>query len=367
MRTRTAVLFEQPGRWKVVDVELDEPRRGEVLVELVATGLCHSDEHQAKGYIPVPLPFVGGHEGGGIVRAVGAGVTTLEEGDHVVTVFVPSCGSCRWCASGMQNLCDEGAATLSATRADGSYRMQMEDKPIGNGLLGTFSEWQVFNELSCVKIPDDMPLELACILGCGVPTGWGSATNAAEISPGDAVIIMGCGGVGMSAVQGAAHVGAGYVIAVDPVPFKREMALRLGATEAFAGIEEATEFARSVTNGQGADSAIVTVGVVQGEHIRDAFAAIRKGGITVVTSVGSSLTIGVPIGLNELTLYQKRIQGALYGMSSPRRSIPQLIDLYRRGLLNIDDMITNRYSLDQLNEAYADMYDGKNIRGVITF
>jgi NDMA-dependent alcohol dehydrogenase len=368
VKTRTAVLFEQPGKFEVVEVDLDdEVGPGEVLVELVATGLCHSDDHGAKGDLPMPVPFVMGHEGGGIVRAVGSGVSTLEVGDHVITIFVPACGRCRWCAMGMQNLCDEGASALNNSRANGKPRMMYGDQPIGTGLGGSFSEWQLFDELALIKVPKDVPLELACILACGVPTGWGSATNAAGIAPGDAVIVMGCGGVGMSAVQGASHKGAGHVVAVDPVEFKRTSALKLGATEAFATIDEATEFVRSVTNGQGADSAIITVGVIQGEHIRDGFAAIRKGGTVVVTSIGSVNTNGIPINLVELAMYQKRIQGALYGMDSPRRSVPQLIDMYRRGQLNLDDMVTNRYRLDQINDAYTDMHDGVNIRGIIAF
>ncbi len=368
MEIRAAVLFEQPGQWKVETVELDGPGHGEVLVEMIATGLCHSDDHFGTGDIPIPLPQCAGHEGGGIVREVGPGVTTLKEGDHVLTIFVPGCGHCRWCTQGMQNLCDLGASALTGSQLDGTFRMHFGDEDVKSaGALGTFSEWQVYDELSCVKVPDDLPLASACLLSCGVPTGWGAAVNAAAIRPGDVVIVMGVGGTGMSSVQGAAHAGANRIIAVDPVSFKREMALKLGATDAFADIAEAADFARGLTNGQGADATIVSVGVIQPERVAEAFSSIRKGGTVAVTSVGSVETVGIPVSLFELVNYQKRIQGQVFGMASPRRTINLLVDLYRTGRLKLDEMVTTRYTLDQINEAFADMHSGKNIRGVIEF
>ncbi|MGW0173539.1 NDMA-dependent alcohol dehydrogenase [Rhodococcus sp. NPDC003322] len=370
MRTRAAVLKEQPGAWQVIDVELDDPGFGEVLVEMVATGLCHSDDHMAVGDSPVGhLPFCGGHEGAGIVRKVGAGVRNLNVGDHIVTSFIPSCGTCRWCASGMQNLCDNGALILEGTQLDGGFRMHTTDgEDVATAaMLGTFAEWQVLDEVSCIKVRDDVPLNVACLVGCGVPTGWGSATNGAEVKVGDVVIVMGVGGIGINAVQGAAHAGAAHVIAVDPVAFKREMALKLGATEAYENMEQATEFAKSITNGQGADSAIVTVGVIHGEHVGEAFAAIRKAGTVVVTAQGAVTEVGMPINLFEISMYQKRIQGVLFGMGSPREAVPRLLDLYAEGKLHLDELVTRRYTLDQINEAYADMHAGVNIRGVIDY
>jgi S-(hydroxymethyl)glutathione dehydrogenase/alcohol dehydrogenase len=220
---------------------------------------------------------------------------------------------------------------------------------------------------SCIKVDADVSFEVACLVGCGVPTGFGSAVHAAQAAPGDVVIVMGTGGVGMNAVQGASYVGAARVIAVDPVPFKRDVALKLGATDAFADIGEATELAHQLTNGQGADAAIVAVGVASGEHLASAFAAIRKGGVVVATAAAAQSTTGVPVNLLELTMYQKRIQGSLYGMGSPAREIPLLIELYKQGSLKLDELVTRRYTLDQINEAYADMHAGVNIRGVITF
>jgi Zn-dependent alcohol dehydrogenase len=224
----------------------------------------------------------------------------------------------------------------------------------------------VVDVASCIKVAKDLPLDKVCLLGCGVGTGWGSAVNAAETRPGQTVIVMGIGGIGINAVQGARHAGASNVIAVDPVEFKRETAQEMGATHAFATIDEAAEFARSVTDGQGADAAIVTTGVLKTEHVAKAFSAIRKAGTVVVTAVGNEAE-EVRVPAFELTLYQKRIQGALFGQSSPSRDIPWMLQMYQTGQLKLDELITTTYSLDQINDGYADMHAGKNIRGVIVY
>ncbi|WP_099021962.1 NDMA-dependent alcohol dehydrogenase [Mycolicibacterium palauense] len=371
MKTRAAVVRQVPGKFEIVELELDEPRDGEVLVELKAAGLCHSDDHIATGDMPVPhYPIAGGHEGAGIVRQVGAGVRGVKEGDRVVFSFLPACGRCRWCARGLQNLCDLGAYALIGSRfdQDGSLRMSLDGHPVAQmAAISTFSQYTTVDERSCVKIADDIPFDVACLVGCGVATGWGSATNSAEIEVGHTVIVMGIGGIGINAVQGAKHSGALHVVAVDPVEFKRESALRLGATHAFADVAEATEFAKSVTNGQGADSAIVTVGVTKGEHVGAAFAAIRKGGTVVVTGIGDLTEVGIPVPLGELTLFQKRIQGSMYGSCSPTIDIPTQLGLYREGMLKLDELITATYKLDDVAQGYEDMHAGKNIRGVVLF
>jgi S-(hydroxymethyl)glutathione dehydrogenase/alcohol dehydrogenase len=266
----------------------------------------------------------------------------------------------------MQNLCDNGALIMGGTQLDETFRMHSDGKQIGTvATLGTFSEWQVLAEGSCVKVDTSIPLDIVSLVSCGVPTGWGSATNAANIEVGDVVVVIGCGGIGMNAVQGAAHKGAAHVVAVDPQPFKLEMALKLGATDTFADIEAATSFVRDITNGQGADSAIVTAGVVTGDHVASAFQAIRKAGTVVVTGVGH--TADIPVSLFELTMFQKRIQGCLYGNDSPRKQIPRLLELYQQGMLKLDELISRRYRLDQINDGYADMHAGRNIRGIIDF
>lgn len=364
--------MKAPGSYETIDIELDEPRQGELLVKMVASGLCHSDDHMATGDIPLAaFPFCGGHEGAGVIDKVGPHTPGFEVGDHVVFSFIPSCGKCRWCASGMQNLCDIGARLMSGARLEDptSYRMQtLDGEPIGQMAgISTFAEHTVVSVASTVKVAKDLPLDKLCLLGCGVGTGWGSAVNSAQVRPGETVIVMGIGGIGINAVQGAAMAGASNVIAVDPVGMKREAALRLGATHAFADIAEAADLAKSFTNGQGADSAIVTVGVLKGEHVAQAFAAIRKAGTVVVTGAGNMMQVGIPVSLTELTMYQKRIQGALFGQCNPSWDILRQAQMYRDGKLKLDELVTTTYTLDEVAKGYEDMHAGKNIRGVVIF
>jgi S-(hydroxymethyl)glutathione dehydrogenase/alcohol dehydrogenase len=371
LRVRGSVIRRTPGEFEPVDLELDEPREGDVLVRMAASGLCHSDDHIAKGDMPVAIyPLCGGHEGSGVVVQVGPGVTHVAEGDHVVFAFMPACGRCRWCARGMQNLCDMGSQVLAGSRYKdpSSFRLSLDGAPVGQMVgLSTFAEYTCVDAASAVPIPKDIPLDKAALVGCGVGTGWGAAVNSAEVRVGDTVIVMGIGGIGINAVQGASHAGALHVIAVDPVPFKREMALKLGATHACPSIEEAADLARTFTNGQGADSAIVTVGVITGSHVAQAFAGIRKGGTVVVTGLGKVREKGIPIPIAELTLYQKRIVGSLYGACSPTVDIPLQLELYTSGMLKLDELITRRYSIDEVAQGYRDMHAGLNIRGLITF
>jgi NDMA-dependent alcohol dehydrogenase len=372
MQTRGAILRKAPGKYEVVDgLELDDPRPGELQVRMVASGLCHSDDHIATGDIPAGIyPMAGGHEGAGIVTRVGANTPGYEEGDHVVFSFLPGCGRCRWCATGHQNLCDLGQFLLAGCRPDDptSFRLSLDGAPVGQmSGISTFCENTTVSVHSAVKIPKDIPLQVACLTGCSVGTGWGSAVNSAAVQQGQTVIVMGIGGIGANAVQGAVHAGAANVIAVDPVAFKREKAKEFGATHAFESMEEATEIARSFTNGQGADSAIVTVGVTRSEHVAAAFAAIRKQGTCVVTGLGNITDVGVSIPLGELTLFQKRLQGSLFGESAPSFDIPRQLALYQAGLLKLDELVTTTYRLDEINQGYEDMHAGRNIRGVIRY
>jgi NDMA-dependent alcohol dehydrogenase len=372
VNTRGAIMRSAPGQWEVTDLVVDDPQAGELQVKLAASGLCHSDDHIATGDMQVgKYPFLGGHEGAGVVTAVGPGVKGYEEGDHVVFSFLPGCGRCRYCANGQQYICDSGANLLVGSRWDdaSSFRVKTSDgEDVGQMCgLGTFAEITTVDIRSTVKIDKSIPLDVACLVGCGVGTGWGTAVQAGEVRAGDTVIVMGIGGIGINAVQGAAHAGASHVIAVDPVPFKLEKARELGATETFASIEEAADFARSVTNGQGADKALVTVGVLKGEHIAQAFDAIGKGGRVVVTGLGDLTDVGIPINPSMLALFTKEIRGALFGDQNPSSDMQKMLRLYQEGNIKLDELITNRYSLDDINQGYADLHDGKNIRGVIVY
>src|ERR1700761_3235242 len=244
MKTRAAVLRDVGKDWEVIEMDLDPPKEGEVLIRFAAAGLCHSDDHLRTGDIPVRFPIVGGHEGAGVVEEVGEGVTRLKPGDHVVASFLPVCGHCRFCAQGKTNLCDLGRFLTDNCLPDGTFRFHEGGTDIGQmSLLGTFSQYAVVSESSVVRIDDDLPLEVAALVGCGVPTGFGSAVKAGGVRPGDTTIVYGIGGVGANALQGASYAGARYVIAVDPVEFKRTSAKTFGATHAVATAEEAQALA----------------------------------------------------------------------------------------------------------------------------
>jgi NDMA-dependent alcohol dehydrogenase len=367
MKTNAAVLWGVSEDWSVEEIDLDPPREGEVLVSFEATGLCHSDHHIRTGdMIGVALPMVGGHEGAGIVQEVGPGVRDLEVGDHVVASFLPACGRCRWCATGHQNLCDLGAQILLGTQADGTFRRRARDKDVGiMAGIGSFSQYGTLSEASLVKVDDDLPLSRACLLGCGITTGWGSAVNTADVSPGDTVVVIGCGGIGSGAVQGARLAGAEKIVVVDLVESKRAKAFEFGATHFTTSLPEATELVAELTRGVMADSALLTVGLLEGPMINDALNIIRKGGAVVVTAIASMADVTPTLPMTLFTLFQKRLLGSLYGEANPRADIPRLLSLYREGKLLLDETVTAEYKLDDVNDAYDDMLAGRNIRGVI--
>jgi NDMA-dependent alcohol dehydrogenase len=366
MKTKAAVLREVGKDWEIIELDLDPPQAGEVLVRYVASGLCHSDDHLRTGDIPVRYPIVGGHEGAGIVEEVGPGVTRLKPGDHIVCSFLPACGYCRFCARGETNLCDMGALLVDNCLPDGTFRFHAEGQDFGQMcLVGTFSQWATVSVASCIKVDDDLPLETVALVGCGVPTGFGTSVNAGGVRPGDTVVIYGIGGVGINAVQGAAIAGATNVIVVDPLPNKREAAERLGATHSAADAAQAQQLVTDLTRGVGADQALVTVGVVTEDVIDAAFAAIRKGGTVIVTGLAGPGKKNIKLSSFELTLFQKRLEGALFGGGNPFDDIPLMLDLYRAGRLKLDELITTRYRLDEVNQGYRDLLDGRNIRGVL--
>ncbi|RKT87071.1 S-(hydroxymethyl)glutathione dehydrogenase / alcohol dehydrogenase [Saccharopolyspora antimicrobica] len=370
MKTKAALLHGPGENWEVDEIELGDPVAGEVQVRLAASGLCHSDEHLRTGASPSAFyPVVGGHEGAGVVTKVGPEVTGLQEGDHVVLAFIPGCGTCRPCARGMQNLCDAGAGLLTGRAiSDGTYRTTYRGEPVVSMcLLGTFAPYVTVNQASVIKIEDDIPLDKAALLGCGVSTGWGSATEIGGTRAGDTVVVVGIGGVGINSVQGAAAAGARYVVAVDPVEFKQQKALELGATHAFASMEEAAGVVSELTWGQNANTVILTIGDTTGEHLQPAVSMTAKGGQVVVTGMGHHAQIDAKLNLFELTLLQKRVQGAIFGGVSPRTQIPRLLELYRHGTLKLDELVTNTYRLEEINTGYQDLLDGKNLRGVVVY
>jgi S-(hydroxymethyl)glutathione dehydrogenase/alcohol dehydrogenase len=355
----------------VEEIELDPPKAGEVLVKIVASGMCHSDEHLVTGDLagatPEP-PLIGGHEGAGIVMEVGAGEFSLVAGDHVVFGFIPACGRCPSCADGHSNLCDMGSLTATGMQiSDGTARHHAadgSDLALGIGSLGTFAHHTVVHEASCIKIEKEIPLDKACLLGCGVVTGWGSAVYAAQVQPGDTVAVVGCGGIGSNAIQGAKLAGARVVAAIDPVEFKREKAMEFGATHTHASIDDALAALPDTTWNRGFDKVIMTCGVGNGDVLGQAFWLGGKRSKIVVTNIHSTTEASIAIPAVFLTVFEKQLIGSLFGSANPRKDIPKLLELYTQGLLDLDGLVTKTYPIEGINEGYADMNSGKNIRGV---
>ena len=381
MKCRAAVLRGVGQQWQIEELTVDPPKAAEVLVQWKVAGLCHSDEHFVTGDMVPPaemleaagmppfFPIIAGHEGAGVVVEVGPGVLSVAVGDHVSASFIPSCGRCRYCSSGRQNLCDAGAGTMQNGQiSDGTTRHWLSGEPVKlMAKLGTFAEYSCVSEASVIKVDADLPLECVALVSCGVATGWGSATKRADVRPGETVVVVGIGGIGINAVQGAAAAGAKRVIAVDPLEFKREKAMELGATHTFASMDDAFAAVAEMTWGQMADKVIMTPGVMYGDMMRLGTALAGKGGTIVVTAVAPITQTESSVNLFELAMYNKEIKGTIFGSLNPRADIPALLGLYREGQLKLDELITRRYTLDQINDGYQAMRDGQNIRGVIVY
>jgi alcohol dehydrogenase (nicotinoprotein) len=365
--TRAAIARGPHIGWELADLRLDEPKAHEVRVKFYAAGLCHSDNHITKGDALPRFPVVGGHEGAGIVESVGPGVRRVKPGDKLICSYIPACGACRPCSTGHQNMCVKGLNAGTGMFEDGTWRFHLGQEDLGGFCtLGTFSQYAVVSEWACVPLRADIPWEVACLVGCGVPTGWGSAVHAAGVRAGDTVVIFGAGGVGSNAVQGARYAGARHVVVVDPVAFKRDSAVEVfGATHAFATADEAREFVVEATWGQLADHVIMTPDAVTEAMVGAAVAMTGKGGKVTITAVGHVGERAVHVHGGMLIGYQRQVRGALFGDSNPLYDIPRLLGLYQCGQLKLDELITRRYQLEEINDAYADLEAGKNIRGVI--
>jgi NDMA-dependent alcohol dehydrogenase len=370
MQTQAAVLWGVGQDWKIETVDLGDPVQHEVRIKLAASGLCHSEEHIVTGDAHYDeFPLVGGHEGAGVVEAIGPGVETLAAGDHVVLSWMPACGRCRPCVLGMQNLCENGAQLKAGVPlADDKPRIHIDDQPVSTFcLLGAFSPYVVVHEYSAVRIDPDLPLDKAALVGCGVTTGWGSAVNTGEVRSGDTVVVVGVGGLGMAAVQGARMAGASQIVAVDPVAWKRDAAKDFGATHGAVGVDEALPLVTEITRGNMAAAVVLTPSLALGELIAPAMLLAGKRGRIVVTAVAPTAQTEIACNLSDLTFMEKKLCGALYGSENPRTAVPKLLDLYRKGDLKLDEMITKTYTLDEINQGFEDMRAGRNIRGVLVF
>ena len=350
----------------VEEIEVESPRRGEVMIRLAACGVCHSDYSVTTGTIPFPPPVVLGHEGAGIIVEIGEGVTDIAVGDHVVSAFVSMCGKCRYCQTGRPQLCDQ-ASKAAYTLPDGTVRTKdLQGKPLNifSG-CGVMAEVATLHTDNVVKVDRDIPLDRAALVSCGVMTGVGAVVNTARVTPGSIAVVFGAGGVGLNAIQGCAIAGAATIVAVDMSDAKLDLARQFGATHTLnAKTEENVVKALRKLTGGGADYAFECVGY--GEIAAQAYGCLRKGGTAVVVGVAGPKDT-TTLRTASLTFEEKTLTGSYYGSARPREDFPRLLALYRAKRLKLDELITRTYTIDEAPQAFADLAAGKNARGVIVF
>jgi len=360
---QAAIMRAHDAPLDVADVRLDDPGPGEVLVKTAASGICHSDLHVIEGSLPVPPPCVLGHEPAGVVEAVGPGVVEFAPGDHVIGCITSWCGVCRFCTEGRPYLC----LTQYAGRPEGMKPrlVEADGKPVSQfANLSSFAEHMLCPERSLVKIRDDMPLDRACLIGCGVTTGLGAALNTVHVPAGASVAIVGCGGVGLAALQGARIVGAGRIVAVDTQPWKFDLARALGATDCVDASEDDPVASVHALTGGGADFVFECIGLVP--TVQQAVAMTGRGGTTVLVGV-VPVTQTVALSAADITLQEKKITGSYMGSNRFRFDMPKYVDFYLDGRLRLDEMISSRIGLDGVNDAFDKMRRGEVARQVIVF
>ncbi len=358
---KAAVCYELNKPLVIEEVDLAEPGKGEVKIRLAATAICHSDVHDWKGEMPGGVPFVGGHESAGYVDKVGAGMTYVKSGDPVVVSLLASCGKCYYCVTGLPHLCLHRFDPPKNPRVKNKKGQRLDLK----GNIGGFAEYVVVDESQVVKLPKEMPLDRAALLACGVITGFGGVVNRAGVRPFQSVVVMGAGGVGINAIQGAAYVGAYPIIAVDVLDAKLKMAMDFGATHMVnARNEKAAEEIRKLTSGRGAEWVFVTVGSI---------AAIKQG-MSFTGLRGTTVMIGLPSFKDQLSFSplemiptEKNLIGGFMGATNLKIDIPNLVMLYQSGRLKLDELITGRFPLARINEAMALTEKGEGLRNVIMF
>lgn len=357
---RAAVLRSPDGELSIEEITLHEPGPAQVRVRMAATGVCHSDLSLANGTLRATMPVVLGHEGAGTVAAVGTGVDDLAVGDRVVLNWSPPCRSCWFCANGEPYLCEramDAAARPYGTLADGS--------PVYPGLsTAAFATETVVARAACIPVPPDVPLDEAALLGCAVLTGVGAVLNAARVQPGQSVLVVGLGGVGLCAVQGARLAGAAPIVAVDPAPEKAALARKFGATEVLEPSPDLARRVRGLTDGRGVDHAIECVG--RASTIRSAWSATRRGGHTTVVGLGSTSDT-MTFNALEIAHFGRTLAGCMYGSTDPDRDVPRLLDHYRAGTLDLAGLVTDRIGLPDVGTAFDDLRAGRGARSLVMF
>lgn len=368
-KSRGAVVYGKGEPLQITELDWDEPRDNEIGVKVVACGVCRSDAHVIHGELPFPVPYpvLPGHEGGGIVEKVGKDVTRVKVGDKIVMSWLPSCGKCPPCIAGQGHLCITAANMMMGNRDDGSVRVK-DDK--GNdlgqmGYLGAFSDYIVIPEASAIPIDQDMDLTKIPVVGCRVPTGWGAVVNTAQAKQGCTALVVGLGGVGMSVIQGLMSVGAVVIIAVDVVD-KEDVAMKWGATHFInASKQNVVEEVMKIT-GIGVDYAFDAIGNEKVQE--DTIDAIRVGGKAVWIGLTHGDVKGaIKTNTAVVSLFNKSVAGTCYGGASPFEMVPQILNMYKASKIKLDEYITKEYSLEEINQAFDDMHEGRNISGVIRF
>ena len=366
MQMQAAILTETHSPFRIETVDIAEPQAGEARVEVAAAGVCHSDWHVVEGNTQYPFPIICGHEGAGVVESVGPGVTSVRAGDRVTLSFRPDCGDCFYCLNDKPVLCETFTPQLRAgTQSDGSSRLSWRGEPvyIFTG-VGCFAEYVIVPEQSCVPIRDDVPLDVAALVGCAVSTGVGAALYTAGVRPGQSVAVYGAGGVGLNIIQGAALAGAHPVIAVDTNSSKMEIAHEFGATHTLYSDNTAVAQIQALTGGRGADHVFESVGLTSLQE--RALEATRPGGMLTLVGL-SPMGSGTNLPGAIITRTEKTIRGSYYGSVQPPPRFSAIFGYVRRGRLKLDELVTQRYRLDEINEAYASMLTGSVARGVIVF
>ena len=367
MRAKAVICREVNKPVVVETIEVAPPRAGEVMVKLAACGVCHSDLSATNGTIPFPPPVILGHEGAGVIVEIGPGVTDFALGEHVLSSFVTMCGVCHYCTIGRPALCEVGAKTLYTLPTGDLRTSDSSGAPLNifSG-VGVMAEFATLSTRSIIRIPMDAPLKQAALVGCGVMTGFCAATNTARVEPGSIVAVFGCGGVGLSAIQGAAVSGARMIVAIDIDDFKLELAKLMGATHVVnsKGDENIVKTLKKLTGG-GVDHAFECVG--SGELVATAYGALRKGGRAIVVGVVARPKDTTTIRTASITFEEKTIMGSYFGSARPREDAPRILGLYKSGRVKLDELVTRTYGIDEAPQAFADLEAGKNARGVILF
>jgi S-(hydroxymethyl)glutathione dehydrogenase / alcohol dehydrogenase len=364
MRAKAAVMYGSGQPLELDELEVLPPGNGEVLVRYVASGVCHSDLHVMQGLMAHPTPVVLGHEGSGVVEAIGSGVTGIQVGDHVLTSYVPSCGRCPWCVVGRPNMCDLRDQPRHLMH-DGTARFRKGTDDVYHFLqVSSYAEKAVLPEQNVVPIRKDAPLDVVCLVSCGVMTGAGAVINRARVTPGSNVVVFGCGGVGLNAVQAAALMGAGKVIAVDVFDHKLDWSREFGATHTInARTTDAVARIKEICGRGGADYAIEAIGGAS--TIEQAFHSVHRGGTVVVIGVSPD---GTKISIDPQMLLQERIlTGTSFGSSRQKVDLPMIVDLFMDGRYKLRELISRQVGLDELNQAYDALQRGEVRRSVVVY